>query len=233
MHPRIVPAGSLLVLASLLFASPVVAQTGGRFYLGALVGPYYTSADRVTGTLNAVGFTGGVWLSSWLGVEVDVLRPRGLLTREYTGTSVSFAGPFPPGTSREEIERTFVVTRFINERRPATVISVGASFRPRQAVRRMTPGVFVGITNHSVRERRVLEHLSLPPGVTLEQVNRAMPEEGQGRSRQLGAITVGGSLAVAVTPHLSIAPDVRFDYGSIGDEINNMLRSSIRVLWRF
>jgi len=28
-------------------------------------------------------------------------------------------------------------------------------------------------------------------------------------------------------------PDLRFDYGSIGDEINNALRSSVRVLWRF
>lgn len=229
MHPRIVPAAGLLVLSSLLFASPVLAQSAGRFYLGALAGPYYSDGDRVTGTLSSVGVTGGVQVLPWLGVEVDVLRPSGLLVREHTGTSISFAGP---GASRDEIERLAVVTRYVNERRPATVISVGATFRPSEAMHRMTPGLFVGITNHSVRERTVLEHLSLPPGVTLEQVNRAMPTD-QGQNRQLGALTVGGSLAIAVTSHVSIAPDVRFDYGSIGDEINNMLRSSIRVLWRF
>jgi hypothetical protein len=221
------------VLGALLFPSPAIAQTGSRFYVGALAGPYYSDADRVTGFVNSVGITGGVQLSPWFGLEVDLLRPAGMLVKEYTGTSVSFAAPFPPGTSREEIDRTFVVTRFVNERRPAAVISVGATFRPRTAVRRLTPGLFVGISNHSVRERTVLEHLSLPPGVTLEQVNRTMPPEGDGRRRQLGAITFGGSLAIAVTPHLSIAPDVRFDYGSIGDEINNMLRTSVRAVWHF
>jgi hypothetical protein len=28
-------------------------------------------------------------------------------------------------------------------------------------------------------------------------------------------------------------PDVRYDYGSIGDEINNWLRPSVRLLWNF
>jgi hypothetical protein len=223
-------AAGVLVLSSLLFASPVLAQTGSRFYLGALAGPFYTDADRVTGSLIAVGVTGGVRLSSWLGVEVDVLRPSGLLTREYTGTSISFAGP---GASRDEIERLAVVTRFVNERRPSAIISAGATFGLPRPEGRMTPRLFAGITNQSARERTIREHLSLPPGVTPEQVNRAIPPEVEGRSRQLGAITVGGSLAIAVTPHVSIAPDLRYDYGSIGDEINNVVRSSVRVLWRF
>jgi hypothetical protein len=232
MNPRIVLI-AVPVLGSLLFASPAIAQTGSRFYLGALAGPYHSDGDHVTGTLNSVGITGGVRVSPWLGIEIDLLRPTGLLVREYTGTSVSFAGPFPPGTSRDEIDRTFVVTRAVNERRPAAVISAGATFRPRTGVHRLTPGLFIGISNHSVRERTVLEHLSLPPGVTLEQVNRTMPPEGDGRRRQLGAITIGGSLAIAVTRHLSLAPDVRLDYGSIGDEINNMLRTSLRAVWHF
>jgi len=36
-----------------------------------------------------------------------------------------------------------------------------------------------------------------------------------------------------VSPHLWVAPDVRYDYGSIGDEINNALRTTVRVGWRF
>lgn len=211
------------LIASLARATSADAQS--RAYAGVVAGPYYTDADHVSGTLIASGVTAGVSVLPWLDVEVDLLRPAGELTREYTGPSISFAGA---GAARDQ----FVVTRFINERRASMVFSVGASFHPRVPIRRMTPRLFVGIANHRVRDRTVLEHLSLPPGVTIEQVNRALPP-ADWRTRSLGGLAIGGSLAVEVTPHLSIAPDVRYDYGSIGDEINNALRTSVRALWRF
>jgi len=52
-------------------------------------------------------------------------------------------------------------------------------------------------------------------------------------SRSLGGPSVGASLAIAAGPHVVILPDVRFDYASLTDEINNMLRGSVRVAWRF
>ena len=52
-------------------------------------------------------------------------------------------------------------------------------------------------------------------------------------TRNIGGPTIGANLAIALTPQLSIVPDVRYDYGSIGDEINNTLRTSVRMQWRF
>ena len=214
----------IVILSSVAVAAPANAQTRSRVYAGALVGGYSTDADHVDGNVPSVGVTGGMRVLPWLDVEVDVIRPEGLLTREYTARSMSFSGPGPP--------EQFVLTRSIKERRVGSVISAGVVFHPAVPIRRLTPRVFAGVVNHHLRDRTVLEHLYLPPGVTPEQVNRALPEDDW-RTRNIGGPTFGGSLAIAITPHLTVAPDIRYDYGSIGDEINNMLRTSIRVLWNF
>jgi hypothetical protein len=40
-------------------------------------------------------------------------------------------------------------------------------------------------------------------------------------------------VAVMITHRIGIVPDLRYDYGSIGDVTENSLRPSVRVLWRF
>jgi hypothetical protein len=225
MHSRTVSwfSGTLVAL---LCATNVHAQPlDDRTYVGMLAGPYHTNADHVSGTLGSIGVTGGVGILPWLDVEVDVLQSNGLLTRDYTGPSISFAGP---GAAASE----FVVTRFLNQREGGNTISVGVVFHPRVAWGRVLPRLFAGVSSHRARERTVYEHVSLPPGVTLEQVSRAMPPEDW-HTRHFGGPSWGGSIAIGVTPQLFVVPDIRYDYGSVGDEINNALRTSIRVLWRF
>ena len=128
----------------------------------------------------------------------------------------------------EEIERLAVVSRFTNARRVLSTVSAGVAYYV-PATGRWSPRLFLGVTNHRARERTELVHLSIPEGIDPERVRRAMPEQAP-FIRNLGALTMGGSVGFAVTRHLSIAPDLRYDYGSIGDEINNMLRTSVRVL---
>jgi hypothetical protein len=38
---------------------------------------------------------------------------------------------------------------------------------------------------------------------------------------------------MALTRRLAIVPDIRYNYGSFADEINNALHSTLRVRWRF
>ena len=219
---------TLLAAAMLAGAVSTEAQQAGRFYAGVNLGAHHESADSVTGTTSAVGVTVGFRLRRAIGVEIDLNRPQSELSREHTGTSVSFAGP---GASREEIERLAVVTRFINSRQVLSSFSGGVAYYI-PASGRWSPRLFLGVTNHRARERAELIHLSIPEGIDPERVRRTMPEQAP-FIRNLGALTMGGSVGFAVTPHLSIAPDLRYDYGSIGDEINNVLRSSVRVLWWF
>ena len=204
------------------------AQQVGRPYAGVNLGTHHESADSVTGTTSAVGLTAGIRLTPAVGVEVDFNRPVDEISRAYTGTSVSFAGP---GASREEIERLAVVTRFTNARRILSTFSAGVAYYV-PASGRWSPRLFLGVTNHHARERTELLHLSIPEGIDPERVRRTMPDQAP-FIRNLGALTMGGSLGFAVTRHLLIAPDLRYDYGSIGDEINNVLRTSVRVLWSF
>jgi len=222
------PGTMLLAAAVLAAAQLAAAQPVGRPYLGVHVGAHHEGADRVTGTTAAVGVVAGVRLKPALGVEIDVARPGGELSREYTGPSVSFADP---GASREEIQRLGVVTRFINARQVLATVSAGVvCYLP--ATRRWRPGLFLGATNHRVRERSEHVPVSIPEGIDPERVRRALVDEAP-LIRNLGGLTVGGSVGFAATPRLIIAPDVRYDYGSIGDEINNVLRTSLRVLWSF
>ena len=96
----IVAASSAIVAAS---EGRAVAQSNGRFYAGGAIGGFRVSADAVSGTSAAGSVLGGIAVTSWLDIEIDVAMPTSAFTRTYGGDalSVSFA---PDGSSREEDE---------------------------------------------------------------------------------------------------------------------------------
>src|SRR5262245_55664322 len=105
--------GILAVSSAIVGASEglAAAQSNGRFYAGGAIGAFRVSADAVSGTSAAATVLGGVAVTPWLDVEVDVALPTSPFTRTYGGDalSVSFA---PAGSSREEIERFGVWLRY-------------------------------------------------------------------------------------------------------------------------
>ena len=63
----------MATMAAIFCATQAHAQSNdGRLYLGLLAGPYHTTADHVDGTLSSIGVTGGVRMTPWLDLEVDV-----------------------------------------------------------------------------------------------------------------------------------------------------------------
>lgn len=88
------------------------------------------------------------------------------------------------------------------------------------------------MTNHNVRERFINTILRLPAAVDPERL-RGVRGSDQTHTRNLGGPCVGAGLVIAVSRRLSMAPEVRYDYGSIGDEINNTVRASLRTVWSF
>lgn len=226
--PCRVAAAAVAVLGFL----PVVgtAQTARpRVMIGPTLQSYGVRADAVDGTLPAAGVGAIVTIDSLLDFEAEFLRPSGTVRRQYTGVTTSFASF---GASREEIEREGVVTRTTNERRIAGVLSIGAAFHPRATGSRFQPRAFVGVTTHFARDRTLRDPLQWPASVTLERVLQRQPPIEQQR-RALGSLTLGAALAIDVTRHLVVLPDLRYDYGSMGDEINNAWRAGARVFWRF
>jgi hypothetical protein len=215
-----------LALAA-LFPAGSFAQTPSSFYVGGSVGAFSVSADNVDGRAPAAGVVGGIAVRPWLDIEAEFLMPTGDFTTSYTGISQTFA---PPGSSLAEIERLGVVTRFDRSRHVDATISVLAVFHPR-VTGRITPAFMAGVTNHRVQDRAIYTPVSVPDSVGPDDRLRRVQEEHG--TRNIGGPTIGASLRIAITQRLAVVPDLRYDYGSIGDEINNTLRSSVRFLWSF
>jgi hypothetical protein len=219
----LVPAVSVFALT----AQPVHAQPAARFFVGGNIGTFSVSSDDVDGQSAAGGFLGGVALSRIVDVAVEWTRPASAFTESSTAIGVSFA---PPGSSREEIERQGVLIRYDRRREVASNISAFVILHPPRN-RRVTPGVLIGVTNQHARNSTTYTPVTIPPGV--DPQHPAVRAQKESAVRNLGGPTFGANLDIAITPRLSIVPEVRYDYGSIGDEINNVLRSGVGVFWRF
>lgn len=204
------------------------AQTVGRGHAAVILGAYHVDSDHVEGTSSSLGVAGGVRLSSRWGAEVEVVRSGGRFFREYTGKSPSFAAP---GSSFAEFERLAVTTRYSYERKVLHTISGGVVFHGRSRGR-WAPVFYAGVTNHHVINVSRRVPIQFPEGVDPRELARIVPEEER-HVRNLGALTGGIGVNVALTPHLSMVPDLRIDYGSIGDEIENAIRPSLRLAWSF
>jgi hypothetical protein len=215
------------IVMLLVVPATAVAQPQ-RGFIGPLVQWYTVRADDVDGTLPEAGIGIALAVNEVLDFEAEVAKPAGTLRRQYSGIGMSFAGP---GASRDEIERLGVLTQFTNEREVSSVVSFGATFHPRRSTARVQPRFFTGVTTHFVHDRRRLDFLSWPPTVTIEELRRMQPES-EGR-RAIGSLTLGGGAAIDLTRTLVVLPELRYDYGSIGDELNNVLRTGIRLVWRF
>ena len=219
----------LLAVAVLTISSVASAraQTTHRCYAGAGIGSFSVSADDVDGRSVATSIVGGVALWRHVDAEVEVALPAESFARSYSGPSESFA---PLGASYDERIRLSVITRFDKTRDVTSSLSAVVIFRPALG-QRVAPAVIVGVSNQRVRDRTVYTPISIPDGVNPQHPAVVVREESS--TRNIGGPTFGAQVAFALTPHFSIVPDVRYDYGSIGDEINNALRASVRAQWRF
>ena len=221
---RLAPLVTLLVVLCVRSAS---SQTMARVSVAGSVGRLSMNADHVDGRDRLFGVSIAVPLKSFVDLEAELAR-SGRFTRQYDGSSTSFA---PPGSTREEIERLSVLTRFIKRRESRWLGSIGVAFHSPRAAR-LQPRLFVGLTGHQVVDHTEVQSLRVPPGVTQDEVDRVTPGDSAW-SRNVGGVTIGGGVRIGLSSRLWIAPDVRYDYGSIGDEINNALRTTVRVGWRF
>ena len=208
-------------------AASAHAQSSLRPYVGGSIGSFSIDADEVDGRTAAPGFVLGLAVSRLVDVEFEALFPTSTFNRTTTAISTSFA---PPGASREEIERLGVTTRFDRQREVTANYSFVAVIHP-AATSRVVPGLVAGVTIQRAHNSTTYTPINIPAGI--DPNNRAISNGEERYTRNFSAPTIGGQVSVRVTPHFHVVPDVRYDYGSIGDEINNALRASIRGIWRF
>lgn len=213
-----------LVATVVLLALPGAAhaQQARSVYLGVTAGAHVERAEVIRMSAPAVGVVGGVEVSRNWAVEVEFARPTRTFVHERTCQCFSFA------STAADFASLAVTERIHEEREVFHSVSIGAVYQP--AVGRWRPRAFFGATRHHVEERVSSTILSAPPGFEARAEQTRHPSNS---TRGLGGPTVGGGLGYQLTPQLSVGGDVRFDYGSIGDEINNTWRTSMRTMWSF
>jgi hypothetical protein len=223
MKAGIAAAALVVTLAS----SPVFAQSVSRPYAGVAAGMLGMTGEFVDGRAPAASLVAGTGVLPWLDVELDVMVPSDTFRRSRTGISVSFAGP---GASLEEFERSGVVMRTDHTRSVRATVAVVAVFHP-PATGRVIPGFLLGLTNHRVHDASTSTNVFIPEGIDPD--HPSIRPGSNSSIRNFGGPTIGVNLAVAISRRVVVAPDVRYNYASLGDEINNFFATSVRVLWRF
>jgi hypothetical protein len=212
-----------LVIALTAAPSAAIAQ-GPRVYVGASFGSHAERSDQVRDTAPAAAAVAGVQLTnSWSG-EVEFGRPTRSFLRERTCRCFSFA------TSVADFDRLAVTELLREEREVMSTLSVAAVYEPNLGGR-WRPRLLVGGTLHRTRESQSSTILSVPEGIDPTRAAAARPPYST--VRNLGGPTFGGGVSYRVTPRIAVGGDLRYDYGSFGDEINNVWRTSVRSVWLF
>jgi hypothetical protein len=212
----------------LLCASTALAQDGSRLYLGAVAGSNVISAeDTDRGAVGAVGGTVGVKVASTVLLQLDLVHGAGELSRQYEGIGVSFAGP---NASRDEIERLGVYQRFDRTWRPQFGWSAVAVWRDAQP-RRVSAAVFTGLSATWFDARHTITTLRIPEGV--DPNNRFVQGSIETFTATRGGIVGGVMVPIKARNDVTIAPEIRYLYGSFGDERYTAFTTAVRLLWRF
>lgn len=216
-------------LVLLFGAGTAMAQDDARWYAGGAIGAAQITADEVTGTAPTAGLVIGFRLTRAFSLETDVSRGLRNFTRTYEGGSESFA---PPGSSFEEIERQAIRRRWHNEWSPTVNVAALAVWRS-TAPSRVRAAAFAGVTASRYQEDRSSEVTFVPATVLLPPGHPSLLPERQVSHRMRGGLTGGFMVPITLTGRLSVAPELSYTYGSIGDERHNVFRTGVRVLWGF
>ena len=216
-------------LFSVLGLNVASAQEFQRFYAGGALSAARVTADEVNGAAPTGGLIIGVRFTPSFSLEADVSRAFQTIERSYEGPSTSFA---PPGSSYDEIVRQAVHRRWDIEWTPTMNLAALAVWRS-TARSRLGAAVYGGVTLARYREETRTVVTALPDVVPVPPDNPSLQPTEEIGTRNRGGLTGGLMVPIRIAGSLSVAPELRLVYGSMGDEKHNLVRGGVRVLWGF
>jgi len=226
MRPILLTA--LIVLA---VARSAAAQTAPRFEVGPVVrlDQVFIEGDA-RGSSVATGAVATARLSRTYAIEAEVTNASRRIDRSYQGWFVSYTTN--PNATREEIERMAPIARRSLGYEPR--LGWSAAFTARGDItRRVALGARIGVAARDYHQTSTYTILSIPDGVDPARVARDFQSSS---SRELrGGLLFGVDSSVALTRHLSVAPELRLVYSGRA-RIGNKYREcgvGLRGLWRF
>lgn len=205
------------------------AQHSPRFYAGGALSASRVTADEVKGSTPTGGVIVGVRLTPSFSLEADVSRAFQKIERSYEGPSTSFAAP---GSSYDEIVRQAVHRRWDIEWTPTLNLAALAVWRS-TSPSRVGAAVYGGVTLARYRDATRTVVTALPAAVPVPPDSPSLQPTEEIGTRNRGGLTGGLMVPIRIAGALSVAPELRVVYGSIGDEKHNLVRGGVRVLWGF
>jgi len=222
---------ALFFLFPLLLAGIPAAEAQSRVYLGmTTAADGGIRGDIPGGAVPSVGGMIGVRLTEAWSIEVEV--ERGFRTTT-AGSGESVIVSFPPTTNptREEIELYGIRARSDRTQTAGGGWSALAAWRTREPGR-VNVGLLGGVSSRVYTTHLVRTTTFVSPLVDLSP-NYRLPDENSTRRMVAGGLTGGLVIFVRVTPHLTIAPELRLTTGMITDDPYRVFRSGVRAMWSF
>lgn len=201
------------------------------------IGPV-TRVDRVSieggagGSTSVAGLQTTFRISRTFGVEAEVTGAKNRIDRSYEGRFVSYAKA--PAT-REEIERLAPTARRSLGWAPGAGWSVAATARGSIMTPRVSLAVKAGVSARRYLETSSFTLLSIPDGLDPARVERDFQNLNSAQRRTRGGLLLGMDVAVAITSHIIVGPEIRFVYGGppqVGNK-HRELGLGLRGAWRF
>jgi hypothetical protein len=217
--------------ALVLSAAPLLGQSSTpRFYFGASTAADAGSRGPIPGgAVPSAGGLVGIRITDAWSVEVEL--DRGFRTTERTAEAIwiSYA---PANSTRQEIERLGIRARFDRTQRAGAGFAVNVLWRSREAGR-VNVGLFGGITARAFDSRVVRTTLFVPPEASLPPEHPDLQSSDETRNMTGGGYGGGLLILIAVTPTLTVAPELRYTHGLITDDPYRVFRAGVRVMWGF
>jgi hypothetical protein len=225
---RLMLLTTLVVLGSVTAAS---SQPASLFAVGPVV-----RVDRVfieggaSGGTAVSGVVTSVRLAKSYRVEAELTQAWNRVERSYEGRFVSYVTD--PNPTREEIERLAPTARRLLRYSPG--VGWSSAFVARGDITpRVGLSARVGVSARRYVESSSYTILTIPDGVDPRRVARDFQDSSHSRTR--GGLLFGFEVPVALTDHLSVAPELRVVYGGPA-QIGNKHREvglGARGAWRF
>jgi len=223
---------ALASLVVVMTAASVGAQTRDRpFYLGGVTAAEAGDRGNISGRTDTLaGGMVGLRFTHSLSVEVELARV--FHTTHQVSEAVWIAYPTSQNPTYEEIQRLGIRARFDRTQKGGPAFSALLVWRTREPGR-LNVAVFGGVTAQHFESRTLRTHVSAPAELNLPPTHPNLQTSNELRGMTGGGPTAGLMVLVAVTPWLTVAPELRCTSGIITDDPFRVVRGGVRVLWGF
>jgi hypothetical protein len=218
-----------LMLAALMVAAgagPAAAQSS-RLYGGG-GGGVHNGALNV-GTVSTVGGLVGVRMTNAWSVEFEMDHGSDRAKDSLFEGLLWAQGVGPETPTPEELERNGVFGRSVWRHSAGRGYSAQVVWKTRDPGR-VNSAVFGGFSVRNYDSRHAVTITSLGPGVTGFQgpTSRVTTD-----TRTAGGLMAGVMIPIRIASRVTVAPELRFTRGLIGDEPFNAVRLGTRLMWGF